>query len=307
MSHGCHRSSAALVTEKDRADTTVVRAVIVLILASTGLLAQQAPGVFKSSVDIVPVYATITDATGAFTRGLTRDDFVVLDDGKPQQIVSFSEEAQAISVSVILDTSGSMAEARPKMLAAAGVFLDQLRPDDRAMLGSLVYAGRPFTSDKARLRTAMDLIPPDPGSPVWAAVDRAVTALQPETQRRIIVMYTDGQNTDVFTGLKATESSVRGRLETEGVMLYAIGFQGVSLSNGIKNMARRSGGRATELGKDDDLAKALVAIADELHHQYLIGFTPVAFDGKSHKIEVQLNKPGLTVRARQQYVAVRQP
>ena len=285
-----------------------MRTVVALILASTSLLAQQAaPPVFRSSVDIVPVYATVTDPTGAFTRGLTRDDFVVLDDGKPQQIVSFSEEAQAISVSVILDTSGSMAEARPKMLAAAGVFLDQLRPDDRATVGSLVYAGRPFTSDKARLRSAMDLIPPDPGSPIWAALDRAVAMLQPETQRRVIVIYTDGQNTNVgqYNYLKADESSVRDRLETEGVMLYAIGFQGVSLSGGIKTIARRSGGRGTELGKNDDLAKALTAIADELHHQYLIGFTPASFDGKSHKIEVRLNKAELTVRARQQYVAVR--
>jgi len=293
------------VTDEDRADTTGVRTVTVLVLASASLLAQQAPPVFKSSVDIVPVYATVTDPAGTFTRGLTRDDFVVQDDGQPQQIVSFSEEAQAISVSVILDTSGSMAEARPKMLAAAGVFLDQLRPDDRAMLGSLVYAGRPFTSDKARLRTAMDLIPPDPGSPIWSALDSAVTALQPETQRRVIVMYTDGHNTDVFGRLKVTESSVRERLETEGVMLYAIGFQGVSLAGGIKTIARRSGGRVTELGRDDDLAKALTAIADELHHQYLIGFTPAAFDGKSHKIEVRLKKADLTVRARQQYVAVR--
>ena len=285
-----------------------MRTVVALILASTSLLAQQAaPPVFRSSVDIVPVYATVTDPTGAFTRGLTRDDFVVLDDGKPQQIVSFSEEAQAISVSVILDTSGSMAEARPKMLAAAGVFLDQLRPDDRATVGSLVYAGRPFTSDKARLRSAMDLIPPDPGSPIWAALDRAVAMLQPETQRRVIVIYTDGQNTNVgqYNYLKADESSVRDRLETEGVMLYAIGFQGVSLSGGIKTIARRSGGRGTELGKNDDLAKALTAIADELHHQYLIGFTPASFDGKSHKIEVRLKKAELTVRARQQYVAVR--
>jgi Ca-activated chloride channel family protein len=284
-----------------------VRAVVVLILASASLLAQQAPPVFKSSVDIVPVYATVTDPSGAFTRGLTRDDFVVLDDGKPQQIVSFSEEAQAISVSVILDTSGSMALARPKMLAAAGVFLDQLRPDDRATVGSLVYAGRPLTSDKARLRSAMDLIPPDPGSPIWAALDRAVAGLQPETQRRVIVIYTDGRNTNIgqYNYLKADESSVRERLEAEGVMLYAIGFQGVSLTGGIKTIARRSGGRATELGKDDDLAKALTAIADELHHQYLIGFTPAVFDGKSHKIEVRLKKVELAVRARQQYVAVR--
>ena len=256
---------------------------------------------------MVPVYATVTDQAGAFTRGLTKDDFVVLDDGKPQEIISFSEEAQAISVSVILDTSGSMAEARPKMLAAAGVFLNELRPDDRAMLGSLVYAGRPFTSDKSRLKSAMDLIPPDPGSPIWASLDGAVTALKPETHRRVIVIYTDGRNGNIrgFGAPGVNEASVRARLETEGVMLYAIGFQGVSLAKGIKTISQRSGGRATELGKDDDLATALSAIADELHHQYLIGFTPAAFDGKSHKIDVQLKRPELTVRARQQYVAVR--
>jgi Ca-activated chloride channel family protein len=218
----------------------VVRALVLVCLASAGLVAQQAPPVFKASVDMVPVYATVTDPAGAFARGLTRDDFEVLDDGKPQKIVSFAEEAQAISVSVILDTSGSMSLARPQMLAAAGVFLDQLRPDDRAMLGSLVYSGRPFTSDKARLRSAMDLIPPDPGSPVWAALDRAVAALQPETQRRVIVIYTDGRNTNIgqYNYLKADESSVRRRLETEGVMLYVIGFQGVSLAGGIKSIAR---------------------------------------------------------------------
>ena len=284
-----------------------MRIVALLLVASATLAAQQAPPVFRSSVDMVPVYATVTDVTGAFSRGLTRDDFVLLDDGKPQQIVSFSEEAQAISVSVILDTSSSMTDARPKMLAAARAFLDQLRPDDRAMLGSLVYAGRPFTSDKARLRTAMDLVPPDPGSPVWAALDLATTALQPETQRRVIVIYTDGRNTnmDRFRMLRADESSVRNRLETEGVMLYAIGFEGVSLTNGIKTMARRSGGRATELATGADLTKTLTAVADELHHQYLIGFTPAAFDGKSHKIDVQVKNPDLTVRARQQYVAVK--
>lgn len=88
-------------------------------------------------------------------------------------------------------------------------------------------------------------------------------------------------------------------------MLYAIGFQGVSLSNGIKSIARRSGGRGTELGTADDLAAVLTGIADELHHQYLIGFTPAAFDGKSHKIEVRVIRPDLTVRARELYVAVR--
>src|SRR5262245_13149965 len=90
---------------------------------------QQAPQVFRSSVDLVPVFATVTNPDGSFARGLVKSDFVVLDDGKPQEISSFSSEAQAISVSVILDTSGSMGSALPRVYDAARAFLDKLLPD----------------------------------------------------------------------------------------------------------------------------------------------------------------------------------
>jgi Ca-activated chloride channel family protein len=282
----------------------------VVVLASVAMQAQQA-GTFRSSVDLVPVFTTVIGQDGSFASGLTKDDFTVLDNGKPQEIVSFSDQAQAISVSLILDTSSSMASALPRVFAAAAVFLDDLRPDDRAMIGTLFYQGPPFTADKSRLRTAMNLAPPDPGSPVWAALDRALTTLEPEMNRRVIVIYTDGKDSPVVVRGRGTnraprgptESSVRARVESAGVMIYAIGFEGVSLSGGIKSIAQRSGGRATELKAADDLGKALAAVADELHHQYLLGFTPAVFDGRTHKIEVRVRPPGLTVRARQTYVA----
>jgi Ca-activated chloride channel family protein len=276
-----------------------------LILSSLTLAAQQA--VFRSSVDLIPVYATVTGRDGRFATGLPKDDFTVLDNGTPQEIVSFAEATHAISVSVILDTSSSMVEAMPRVFAAAGVFLDSLRPDDRAMVGSLLYKGPPFTSDKARLRSSMDLLPRDAGSPVWLALDRAVTSLQPETNRRVIVIYTDGRNGDLgqFRALKIDEASVQTRVEAAGVMVYVIGFEGISLGGAIKTIARRSGGRATELGRADDLSQALAAVADDLHHQYLLGFTPVVFDGQAHKIEVRMRQPNLIVRARESYVASR--
>lgn len=272
--------------------------------------AQQQPG-FRSSVDLVPVFATVLARDGSFVRGLTKDDFTVLDDGKPQEIVSFSAEAQAISVSLILDTSSSMASALPRLFAAAGVFLDQLRPDDRAMLGTLVYQSPSFTADKARLRTALDLAPPDPGSPVFGALDRALTSLKSETNRPVIVIYTDGKNAEIAVrnqgrapiGRPATAEMVATRVEREGVMVYAIGFEGVKLTNVMKSIAQRSGGRATELRPVDDLGKALAGVADELHQQYLLGFTPAAFDGRVHALEVRVKSPDQIVRARQTYVA----
>jgi Ca-activated chloride channel family protein len=288
------------------------------ILAALTLLgsepAAQQGGGFRASVDLVPVFATVVAKDGSFVRGLTRDDFTVLDEGAPQEIVSFSAEAQAISVSVILDTSSSMAAALPHVFAASRVFLDQLRPDDRAMLGTLVYQGPPFTSDKARLRTALDLVPPDPGSPVFAALDRELTTLRPETNRRVVVIYTDGRNADVAVrnqgraaaaAPKPTAASLLGRVEAEAVMVYAIGFEGVKLTNDLKAIALRSGGRATELKKTDDLGTALAGVADELHQQYLLGFTPAAFDGRVHALTVKVPSADHTVRARQSYVARR--
>ena len=282
--------------------TWVFRAGSLLLLAIAPT-PQQTP--FRATTDLVPVYATVTARDGSFATGLTKDDFTVLDNGKPQPIVSFAEAAQAISVSVILDTSASMVDALPRVFGAAGAFLDRLRDDDRAMVGSLVYVGPPFTSDKKRLRGSMELLPRDPGSPVWLSLDRAITALAPESNRRVIVMYTDGRNGDLgqFRALKVSESSVRARLEASGVMLYVVGFEGIPLGSGIKRLAARSGGRASELGRTDDLGQALSAVADELHHQYLLGFTPAVFDGKTHTIQVRLRQPELTVRARQLYVA----
>ncbi len=273
-------------------------------LAGLGMHAQQPPA-FRSSVDLVPVFATVLAADGSFAAGLTKEDFTVLDNGAAQDIVSFSDKAQAISVSVILDTSSSMTSALPRVYAAASVFLDGLRPDDRAMVGSLVYQGPALTADKSRLRTSLDLLPKDPGSPVFGALDRALTTLEPETNRRVIVIYTDGKNEDVPgpARLRPRADTILARVETKGVMIYAIGFEGISLSTDMKSIALRSGGRATEMKRTDDLGAALAAIADELHHQYLLGFTPAAFDGRTHQIEVRVRPPGLTVRARQTYVA----
>lgn len=278
-------------------------AALLAVAAHSAGAAQQA--VFRAAADVVPVYVTVTGPDGTFVEDLTREDFTVLDNGRPQAITTFADEAQAISASVILDTSSRMAGARPRLFAAASAFLDALLPGDRATIGSLLYLGPPLSSDPARVRASLELLPRDEGSPLWMALDQAVTVLQPETNRRVIVVYTDGRNEQphYLRRLNVSESSVRARLEASGVMLYAIGIEGASLTGAIKTLARRSGGRATELGPTDDLAAALADVAGELHQQYLLGFTPAAFDGRTHRIDVRVARPGLTVRAREVYVA----
>ena len=87
-------------------------------------------------------------------------------------------------------------------------------------------------------------------------------------------------------------------------LIYAIGMEGPGLTGGLVKLANDSGGGHFELKRNEDLAAAFHDVAEELHHQYAVGFTPVALDGRIHPLEVRLATAGLTARARKSYVAV---
>ena len=72
---------------------------------------------------------------------------------------------------------------------------------------------------------------------------------------------------------------------------------------GLRTLADDSGGGYFEVSDTDDLSDLFKRVAEELHRQYVIGFEPPVNDGKVHKIKVQVKRPGLTVQARQTYVA----
>ena len=71
----------------------------------------------------------------------------------------------------------------------------------------------------------------------------------------------------------------------------------------LKELARVGGGGYFELDATHQLGATFARVADELHRQYLLAFNPAALDGRTHKIEVRDKKPGLTVRARESYIA----
>jgi VWFA-related protein len=103
------------------------------------------------------------------------------------------------------------------------------------------------------------------------------------------------------------------RARDEEVMVYSIGleseyFNGQRIvrsrpSRDLKRISDETGGGYFELIKTADLAPTFTRVAQELRSQYLIGFAPVALDGKVHKLEVKVNRLGMTVRARKSYLA----
>jgi Ca-activated chloride channel homolog len=284
-----------------------------VLLAGSLVLAQQPEQpVFRSSVRTVPVYATVVDASGRLVPGLEQSDFTVLDNGKPAQMLLFSNEPQPFTAVVMLDTSASMTANLKLLNRAAEQFLLRLLPVDRAQVGAFndkIQLSGTFTNDRDELIGALnDLYFGNP-TRLNDAIATSLDALKGVDGRRVVLVFTDGEDTSSRVGFK----TVQERARDEEVMVYSIGleseyFNGMRVvrsrpSRDLRKIADETGGGYFELQKTDELAPTFTRVAQELRSQYLIGFAPVALDNRVHKLEVRVNKPGMTVRARKSYLA----
>ena len=278
-------------------------AIVALLLG-----AHQQEGRFKSTVDTVSVYATVNEADGRLATNLSKEDFTILDNGTPREISLFSNDTQPITVVVMLDMSGSMFSRFIRVRTSTLSFVDALSPQDRAQIGTFgeeIAISPHLTGDKEILRRVLrSELWPMGGTPIWNALDAAMSALTSESGRRVVLTLTDGQNMcDLPHCLKAGD--IERRAVREGFMVYAIGMDGTGLDGEIMNIATETGGGHFALPQGADLTATFAQVADELRHQYLIGFAPATLDGKLHKVEVRVTRPGMRVKARRNYLAAR--
>ena len=259
---------------------------------------------FRGRVDSVAVYPLVSSPDGRLVTDLTRDDFVVLDDGKPAEIAVFSSDEQPITAAVMLDMSASMEDRLIRVRDAAMRLVDAIGPNDRLRVGSFGYeiALSPWlTNDKKILaRVLREELWPGGSTPLWNALDAGMKSITGEPGRRTVVAVTDGVDTNT-TGV--TQTAIADRATAGLFMLYAIGMEGRDLSTRMTNLIAQTGGGYFALKRGDDLGSAFTKLAVELRHQYLVGFAPNALDGKMHTLEVRVKKPGLSVRAPKQFLA----
>jgi VWFA-related protein len=326
----------------------------VLVALSTTLAGFQEP-VFRGGTRTVAVYATVTGPDDRLVPDLQRDAFSVLDNGKPQPLTLFANDIQAITVVVLLDRSVSMRRNFDLVEKAAEKFVEAMRPDDKARIGSfsnrIQVDPRDFTSDKGKLLEILRSELQEEGpTPLWNAVNVGITALLHQQGRRVILVFTDGMDSPMnFSANNSSLKDVMKRAEEEDVMVYAIGlagsvpmarrapiggghgggfgrpggyggrggwgggsggggYRGGGFMNdrpdeGLPKIAAVTGGGYFELTSTSDLAATFARVVDELHHQYALGFTPPALDGKMHTLEVRVTGSGLVARARKSYLA----
>jgi Ca-activated chloride channel homolog len=285
-------------------------ALLVAILAWTGVAAQEP--IFRSGTRIVPVITTVTDADRRLVSDLERDDFTILDNGKPQELTLFQNEVQPFTVVVMLDQSASMTANLDLLKQAAEQFLLRMLPADKGQVGGFsdkIQMSGTFTSDRDDLIGALDDLQFGNPTRLYDAINESMAALRPVSGRKVVLVFTDGDDTASRLGF----GDVLDRAREEEVMVYSIGleseyFNGVRQvrsrpDRGLRRLAEETGGGYFELKRTDELAPTFTRVAQELHSQYTLGFAPATLDGKVHKLEVRMRKPGLTARARKSYVA----
>lgn len=305
-----------------------------VFLVSLSPLFAQAP-TFKAGARTVAVYATVTSPTGRLVPDLPREAFTIYDNGKPQPLTLFATEVQPITVVLLLDRSVSMVRNFELVEKAAEQFVAAMLPADKARIGSfsnrIQVDPRDFTSDKAELiRILRSELQEEGPTPLWNAVNVGITALLHQQGRRVVLVFTDGMDSPLSFGSRNNSlKDVMKRAEEEDVMVYSVGLAAsvpmVSRASGgggrhsrysgggrytnrpdegLPKLAAVTGGGYYELTRASDLSATFATIADELHHQYAIGFTPPALDGKMHALEVRVSGgEGLIARARKSYLA----
>lgn len=277
---------------------------LALAAAVTRAGAQQPP-VFQSGVAMVEVYASVTDASGAAVTGLERNRFTVREDGRVQSIAAFAEADFPLSLAIAIDRSWSMAGAPLAAARRAGRALMQaLRPADQAMV--IAVSGRVETvaglsSDRRAAGAAIDALDPWSTTALRDAIVEAVDLVQQGTGRRALVIVSDGA--DRYS--RTSEAEVLQHVRARDVMIYPVAT-GRTEPAVFAELAAVTGGRSFHARDAGSLEQVMHLIADDLHHQYLLGYAPsesVGEPGTWHAIGVSVDLAGARVRARRGYLA----
>ena len=292
--------------------TVRLAAVILALAVSSAMLAAQRP--FRSSVEVMGVTATVRDASGKLVTGLPKEAFTVFEDGEELPITQFTSDRVPLGVGLLLDISDSMFGRRIKDAEdAAERFLMHLLPstDSFFMIAfnheTRVLFGWRTAADG--VHDALERLHPSGATAIYDAVLAAMPYLDNRPRERAaLVLITDGADTASDTTLH----DLRPALLRTDAFVYAIAIdtpesqpitQRVNVAT-LDDITGPSGGHTEVVRDTTGLDGAVSNIADELNHQYMLGYVSKhPGDGQYHSIRVKA--AGYRVRARTGYVAVK--
>jgi Ca-activated chloride channel family protein len=274
---------------------------------------------FRGGVDVVSLTVTVTDGT-QYVTDLTRDDFLVFEDGVKQELTFFNRTQSPIALALLMDTSASMEEKMKTAQEAAIGFARRLRPEDLGELvdfDSRVNISQPFTSDASALERAIRQTSAGGSTALHNAIYVSLKELKKvratvseEIRRQAIVVLSDGEDTSSVVPFEEVLELAK-RSETA---IYSVGLRSrdVNGTRGFKEaefvlrqLAQETGGRAFFLNDVGELGGIYSQISDELSNQYTLGYSSKngRRDGQWRRVVVKVNRPGAAARTKQGYYA----
>jgi VWFA-related protein len=270
--------------------------------------AQAQPFQYEVKVELVGLYATVRDRSGKLVTGLNQADFVIYDDEIPQPITQFSRDYIPLAVTILLDTSGSMAgtkldHARESLIQ----FLKRLNPADEAML--ITIQTRPgviqdFTRNFDNIRRQLSNLNGFGSTALYDAILMALDQSQrSQNRRRALLLISDAINTYGNADLEDTITS----LKRKGIELFAIGLDTavpaaerdkITTKSVLDQLTRSAGGISFIIDDSKDLSQICSAISEQMHNQYSFGYYPPnTREGEWRTIRLEAKNPQLRVVA----------
>jgi VWFA-related protein len=274
------------------------------ILAAALLVTQAAaPPVFRSGVEVVEVDVSVTRG-GLPVQGLTARDFVLTDNGAVQQIQSVTLEQLPLSVTLVLDTSQSVAGDRLTHLVLAGEGLtDALHQEDRAALitfSHVVDLRVPMTGDVGAIREALAAMAGDGATALRDAVQLAVELQPRDRTRPLILLFTDGLDTASWL----TEDAVLDSARRVGVVIHAVRVESDRI---LDRLTQTAGGRTWSATSDRQLRDLFTRALDEMRARYLLTYSPPGGSRPGwHAMKVRLRNGAADITARPGYLVTAQ-
>jgi Ca-activated chloride channel homolog len=277
---------------------------------------QEEPGgfVFHTRVDEVLLHATVVDDKQRMVTNLDKGAFTVMEDGKPQNIVSFRHEDIPVAMGIVIDNSGSMREKRDKVNKAAINLVKASNPQDEVFIVNFndeYYLDQDFTADLNKMREALEKVDTRGGTALYDAVVASADHLKKngKLDKKVLLVVTDGEDNESQESL---EQAIRRLQEENGPTVYALGLLGEEKQRrarkALQFMAEKTGGIAFFPKTLDQVDEITRQVAHDIRNQYTIGYKPTnpKSSGGYRTIKVDAKAKGygkLTVRTKSGYYA----
>jgi VWFA-related protein len=296
----------------------LVTAAIVLPLLAADVRSQKAT--FSSESQVVVLHVAVRDRKG-YVSGLEQKAFRVLENKKPQSVSFFSNQDTPVTVGLVIDSSGSMAPNRERVIAAAVAFAENSNPDDDIFaiafnenVRAALPDDTPFTRDIPTLRAALYRTIGGKGqSGVYDAIDAGLKYLdRGKYERKVLVLVSDGG--DNASGM--SKAQILGKAQASNALIYTVGvidpLETQADPGFLRQLSTASGGESFRPESVSQVSKVLEQIAHDIRNMYTVGYVPAVASHKEElrAVNVEVTLPGggkAKVRTRRAYLAGQQP